>query len=79
MDHNDVWDLVNCLKIANELGVNGFIRSSVIQMAISNYTRPNSLLKVLLKQMALTAKRLFISFQENTSLDLLWHWWLIMI
>jgi len=43
---NDVWDFQ---KDAANLGVNGSLRLNVILMTILNVTRPDLLLKVLLK------------------------------
>ena len=71
--------LLNYLKVVNELGVNRSIRPSAIQMATWNDTRSDLLQKVLLKKTALTTEKPFHRSLRRTLLELLWHWWLIMI
>lgn len=74
-----MFETLNCLKAINESSVDRCIRPSAIQMAMSNDTRLDLLLKVLLKKMMLTTKRPFPQSLRMTPLELLRHWWLIMI
>jgi len=56
---NDVWDFQ---KDAANLGVNGSLRLNVILMTILNVTRPDLLLKVLLKWWHWLQGNIFVCF-----------------
>lgn len=65
--------LLNCLKFVNNSSVNGYIRLSVIQMAMSNDTRLDSLSKILVKRTTMTTKRLFHQSLRLTPLELAYY------
>ena len=59
MEQNEVWTLLNHLKVAKQLGVNESLKLNVIQLTTLNFTRLDLLQKVSLNKMTSTTKKYF--------------------
>lgn len=69
MSHNDVWNLLNYLKVANPLVVNGCTRSRKISNERLRRLKPDWLSKILQIENALITMRHFLLYSPKMPLE----------
>ena len=66
MDDNNVWEMTEVPKDSKRVSCKWVFKPRETLRAMSKCTKPDLLLKVTLKRMALTTKRLSLRFLERT-------------